>query len=196
MPKPDVSDERIPQILHAAAQMFSQYGIDGTSMAQIAKSADVSKAMIYYYFDSKEALVSALVRNLFDADQAGLDELIESNTPALERMTQYMTDLADLLESNAVLYPIFAEFKARSARSEDVQRIMQAYFSRYVDAFAQIIQQGIDTGHVRPQVDPEKAALALTALVEGCIVLRHNLGYPIATLLSTSIETFLEGLAT
>jgi AcrR family transcriptional regulator len=71
VPKPDVSDERIPQILNAAAQMFSQHGIDGASMSQIAKSADVSKAMIYYYFDSKDALVSTLVRNLFDADQAG-----------------------------------------------------------------------------------------------------------------------------
>jgi AcrR family transcriptional regulator len=95
-----------------------------------------------------------------------------------------------------VLYPIFAEFRARSARSEDVQRTMQAYFARYIDAFAQIIQQGIDAGDIRPQVEPEKAALALTALVEGCIVLRHNLGHPIASVINPSLQVLLDGLAT
>ncbi len=194
MPKPDVSEQRIPEILDAAAQVFSEHGIDGASMAQIAKAAGVSKAMIYYYFDGKEALVTALVENLFDADQAGLEALIASDTPALQRLDRYVVDLVDLLESNAVLYPVFAAFKARSARVGEVQRTMGRYFTRYVDAFASIIQQGIDAGQIRA-VEPRVAALTLTAVVEGSILMRHTLGRPLPEVLPPSVSLFLQGLA-
>ena len=111
MPKPDVSDERIPQILNAAIQVFSQRGIDGASMSQIAKAANVSKAMIYYYFESKDAMVEALVHRLFDEDQAELDALIADETPAMERLTLYINGLVELLDANESLYPVLRSSK-------------------------------------------------------------------------------------
>jgi len=103
MPRPDVSDERIPQILDAAAQMFSQHGIDGASMLQIAETADVSKATIYHYFASKDELVVALTRRLFTEDEPILERLIKAQEPAHERLQQYVVDLVRLLEQNQTL---------------------------------------------------------------------------------------------
>lgn len=196
MPRPDVSDERIPQILKAAAQIFSAHGIDGASMAQVARAAGVSKATVYYYFKDKRALVEALVHNLFNADQARLNAIITDDAPALTRIEGYTTDLVALLEEHAELYPIFAEFKARAARMDDLQTIMQVYFSGYTEFFAQLIQQGIDAGHVRGDVKPEDAALTLTALIEGCIVLQHNTTLSLSTLMNTTVKSYLKGLKT
>lgn len=39
------------RILHASIQLFSEKGFDATSVTEIAKSADVTKALIYYYFN-------------------------------------------------------------------------------------------------------------------------------------------------
>ncbi len=57
MSRPDVRDERVPQIIDAAAQVFARDGIDGANMSEIAEAAGVSKATIYHYFASKEDLI-------------------------------------------------------------------------------------------------------------------------------------------
>lgn len=53
--------EREQRILSAAAQLFPHYGYDKTTVSDIAREAGVSKGAIYLHFDSKEALLSALI---------------------------------------------------------------------------------------------------------------------------------------
>ncbi|MGL6234214.1 MAG: TetR/AcrR family transcriptional regulator [Segniliparus sp.] len=54
--------EREVLILDAAALEFSQRGYAGTTLAQVAERADISKPLIHAYFDSKEGLYCACVR--------------------------------------------------------------------------------------------------------------------------------------
>lgn len=53
-----------------AADVFSEHGYDGASMAQLAKACGVSKALIYHYYDSKDAL-------LFDILEHHLSTLLD-----------------------------------------------------------------------------------------------------------------------
>jgi AcrR family transcriptional regulator len=52
---------RCRQVLEAAAVCFAEEGFHGTSMAKLAKSAGMSVGHIYHYFDSKEAIIAAIV---------------------------------------------------------------------------------------------------------------------------------------
>jgi len=196
MPRPDVSDARIPQILNAAAAMFSAHSIDGASMAQIAAAAEVSKATIYHYFDSKDALVEALVRRLFEEDASAIARLVVTDAPAAVRLRDYAADLVTLLERNRTLYPIFAEFKAVAVRRPSIQAVMGDYFAGYLAAFVQIIEQGQARGELHKHADPQAAALALVALIEGCILVAHNMGRPLHEVMSASVGLFLVGLQT
>lgn len=54
------------RIVHAAIQLFSKKGFDATSVTEIAQSANVTKALIYYYFKSKEEILDHLVHSLLD----------------------------------------------------------------------------------------------------------------------------------
>ena len=194
MPRPDVSDERIPQILNAAAAMFAQNSIDGASMAQIAKAANVSKATIYHYFASKDALVEALVRRLFDEDTSEIDQLLQATNSFTERISIYTDSLVNLLEQNKMLYPILAEFKAMPMRRPAIQTIIQGYFEGYVQTFTQFVVDGQETGEVRADIVPDEAALALVALIEGCILLAQSLEQPLNHIMDVSMETMLNGL--
>jgi AcrR family transcriptional regulator len=49
------------RILEAALKLFSEQGFNGTSVKEIAAEADVSKALIYYNFESKEAILLELL---------------------------------------------------------------------------------------------------------------------------------------
>ena len=49
------------QLLNAAAALFAQQGIAGTSLSSIAKRARLTPAMVHYYFEDREALLNAVV---------------------------------------------------------------------------------------------------------------------------------------
>jgi len=57
----DRSAETRQRILDAALREFSASGFAGARMDRIATAASVNKALIYYYFDSKENLYAAVL---------------------------------------------------------------------------------------------------------------------------------------
>ena len=74
-------DQKRDLILKAAARIFATVGFDRASMAQLARACGISKANIYHYYDSKDALLFDILdnylRNLRDTvlatEMAGLD---------------------------------------------------------------------------------------------------------------------------
>jgi AcrR family transcriptional regulator len=63
MPKNDGEQTR-QKILQIAEQLFADQGFHGTSVAEIAKAADVNKALIYYYFKDKNDIIMSLFRQI------------------------------------------------------------------------------------------------------------------------------------
>jgi TetR/AcrR family transcriptional regulator len=64
-------DGKRKAILHRSAGLFAKHGYDRASMANIAQACGASKALLYHYYDSKEAL-------LFDILHDHLQELIDA----------------------------------------------------------------------------------------------------------------------
>ena len=53
------NDERRASLLDTATRLFGEHGYDALSMAQIAREANISKALLYHYFPSKHKLFEA-----------------------------------------------------------------------------------------------------------------------------------------
>ncbi|EMH4161519.1 HTH-type transcriptional regulator RutR [Pluralibacter gergoviae] len=68
-------------ILGAALATFSQFGIHGTRLEQVAELAGVSKTNLLYYYPSKEALYVAVMRNILDIWLAPLRAFREDFAP-------------------------------------------------------------------------------------------------------------------
>jgi AcrR family transcriptional regulator len=60
------NNETIERILNAAEEEFAEKGVFGARVDQIAKRADVAKALIYYYFNGKEELLKAVIKRTFE----------------------------------------------------------------------------------------------------------------------------------
>lgn len=67
------------RILNASIQLFSQKGYDGTRVSEIAEVANVTKALIYYYFKSKEEILDHLVHSLLENATAITMDFIHTN---------------------------------------------------------------------------------------------------------------------
>ncbi|MGH2343200.1 TetR/AcrR family transcriptional regulator [Segnochrobactraceae bacterium EtOH-i3] len=64
-------EEKQHSILASAAAVFAEQGMEKASMSQIASHSHVSKALLYHYYPSKDALIFAIIRtHLEDLDAA------------------------------------------------------------------------------------------------------------------------------
>lgn len=88
------------KILESAYEVFIQNGVNGTGIKEIAGKAEVNKAMLYYYFDSKEHLFTEVFRRA--VEESGLKSLEvmgNSETSLFEKIKAYIDALVDQLLS-------------------------------------------------------------------------------------------------
>ncbi|WP_419571119.1 TetR/AcrR family transcriptional regulator [Rheinheimera sp.] len=58
---PQLAEARRAQVINAASDSFRRKGYHGAGMAEISKTAGMSAGHIYNYFDSKEAIIEAII---------------------------------------------------------------------------------------------------------------------------------------
>lgn len=80
--KRELKQDASQKILNAALNEFSTYGLSGARMERIAKAANVNKAMIFYYFSSKENLYEVVIRKVFSSVYPKMVELISLHPTA------------------------------------------------------------------------------------------------------------------
>jgi AcrR family transcriptional regulator len=78
------------QIIAAAIELFSQHGISGVTVDQIAEAADVGKGTIYNYFQTKEDIVVAFMTAFEGKVQAKLRDVGTSRSPLAEVLTEFI----------------------------------------------------------------------------------------------------------
>lgn len=135
---------RSAEILHAAAVLIRQKGIEKVSIEEIAKEAGVAKGTFYLYFQSKadilSSLANGLVSRMVERAQAAIaqsnDNALDSFVMALaaiksvEGEDQFLADALNLPENLELheranvalvrqLAPVFAELIERGCRSGD-----------------------------------------------------------------------------
>src|ERR1700722_21030670 len=76
------SKETLPTILNAAGRIFAKSGLAGARTDTIAAAAGVNKALLYYYFKSKEGLYEAVVEDHFRAFNREALEGLNATGPA------------------------------------------------------------------------------------------------------------------
>jgi AcrR family transcriptional regulator len=101
-PRPDQSDTR-QRILDVALDLFTEQGYDGTSLREIAERLGVTKAALYYHFESKEDILLALHMRLHEF---GRDALIRmsSEPVTLELWAELLDDLVDQMLTQRHLF--------------------------------------------------------------------------------------------
>src|SRR6202165_5210172 len=85
--RPDQSREAI---LHAAVEEFANEGVAGARTDAIARAAQVNKALMYYYFEDKEALYGAVLDNAFSGMKAKVFEVLDSDLPPRKKILAYV----------------------------------------------------------------------------------------------------------
>ena len=158
------------KILRAATSVFAEKGFEAASMDDIVQASGVSKGGIYWHFKSKDEMIAAVFRELFEQEIEQMAALVVAGGSASDRLAHIMrASVADVQALDAEL-PFTLEIYAQAARQEALGEVLQAYFSRYHAMLTELVAQGVAQGEFRP-VDPADTALTLMSLFEGLLLL-------------------------
>jgi AcrR family transcriptional regulator len=194
-PRPDVSEERKNQIIAAATKVFTERGFAEARMDDIVAESGLSKGALYWYFDSKDAIIVAILDRVFDWEAAHLDEILDREASAELKLERFVDVTLQDLKKMKPLMPIFFDFWSLSVRNKNINKAIKRYYQNFIDIVEPIIELGIQRGEFRI-VDVRESALAIGALFEGTILF-YAYFYDILNLetqFRTGLELILEGL--
>lgn len=122
-PESDRAAQRRHQVLDAAAICFRNHGFHGASMAQISKTAGMSPGHIYHYFDSKEAIIAAIVDRDLE-EMMEWTEIFYSSDDILQSMVDGVSCGVEA-NTNPECAALMLEIMAESARNPQIAATVQ-----------------------------------------------------------------------
>ncbi|MBC3776599.1 TetR/AcrR family transcriptional regulator [Pseudomonas sp. SWRI99] len=178
-PRGPVDHDIRDQIVAAANEHFSQYGYAKTTVSDLAKAIGFSKAYIYKFFDSKQAIGEAICANCLAQIVAAVEQAInEENLTPTERFRRLVKTViatgVDLFFNDRKLYDIAAF--AAGENWPSAQRY-DAQIKRFI---TDILREGREAGEFERKTPLDETVesihLALRPFVNP-LLLQHNLDF-------------------
>lgn len=135
------------KILTAAKTIFVKYGLYGARMQDIADTAGINKALLHYYFRSKEKLFNKVFDGALVKYFQQMDVFCDSSLPIQDQINKYIDNLVDFYEE----YPQMSMFiiKEMSINPEMFkQKVAVAKQTKGV-SFINILENAIAKGEIK-----------------------------------------------
>ena len=158
---------RREEILRATVDEVIERGFASTRVADVAARLGISTGLVFYHFDSKEALLSQAFGYAAERDLERLDALAQGRGSAARRLGRILA-LYGPDESGAA-WPLWIDAWATSLRSPEMAEVSRRLDLRWKDTVAEIVRQGVASGEMTC-ADPAAAAWRLTAMLDGLAV--------------------------
>jgi len=159
--KPSGSSSTRERVLQAADRLWSDRGVRGASLEDIAREASVTKPTVYYYFADKNALLTAVICSVLEEHGGGLRTATRRGTRARDRLASTLAYLVGarcsgprLLRDGGVSLTVDQTSQARSA-----------FFPHFFSPVQQVLDEGVRSGELR-QLDTAFATQALFNLLD------------------------------
>lgn len=144
-------------IKNVAIELFANDGYHATSIAKIAKTADISKGLIYTYFESKEALIKEIIWE-------GLDSIInvfDTDTPLTQdKFIKYIDDIFTQLKTNTHFWKLYFSILIQPA-------VMLLVQDKFMDLIMPFINTLVNYYQSKGVDNPMAHARLLGAVLDG-----------------------------
>jgi AcrR family transcriptional regulator len=157
------------KIITSAVELFNEIGYPATGLGDIIERAEMTKGALYYHFDSKETLATAIIEEGSARLVAAFSSITASSAPALENIIHGVFVVADLLSTDQLarsgtqLLRAFGEFNEAAART----------YGGWVAEMTERTRQAIDEGDLRDDLEPLAVAETIVGLMLGVELLAN-----------------------
>ncbi|SMX29090.1 HTH-type transcriptional regulator RutR [Pelagimonas phthalicica] len=157
-----IQREKREAIFEAALDVFSENGLRGATLDQIAARAGLSKPNVIYYFQGKEAIYTELLESLLDIWIAPLIELSDSDDPVEELLT-YVRRKLDMSRDMPRQSRLFATEMIQNA--PHINDVISGSLRDLVDEKARLIKGWMKAGKIAKS-DPHHLIFSIWAVTQ------------------------------
>jgi len=152
--------ERKKAILEAAFALIADQGIQELTIKNLAKAIRTSEPAIYRHFDSKAAILSAIVDEIIAVRNAAWHQAVSERRTAKEKLVDFFSRQALSFESfPSLVIILFPDMLFR--QDPDLLERIRAMIEETNDHIRELLKAGIEEGSFRKDLDCDNLSLLL-----------------------------------
>ena len=151
-------------IIEASGTVFSRFGYKKTTMEDIAKTFDMGKSSLYYYFNSKEEIFKAVVVYEAELLKKELRTVLTTTQNPRRRLKNYILVRMQTLRKLSNYYN--AVFSEDLSHFDFIEKIRQKYDSEEIQTLKWILDEGTKMEVFKVE-NTELAATAISTAMKG-----------------------------
>jgi TetR/AcrR family transcriptional regulator len=149
------------EILIAAKEIFHQKGMAGARMQEIADKAQINKALLHYYFRSKQLLFEAVFKSAFSLLAPQLQKVLNDDSDLFEKIKNFTENYISFV----IKHPYIPNFVIQELNTnpEFVNKLKSETNFPSIDKFKLQVNDAIKQGVIRP-IEAEQLFINIIAL--------------------------------
>jgi AcrR family transcriptional regulator len=165
--KPEAVAAKRKEILDATQRLVFTKGFEEMSIQDILDEVRISSGAFHHYFDSRQALLEALIERIRqESEQPLLPIIHDPNLTAIEKLQVFFDTLDRLRIAHKVDVVELAQIWYTDSNAIVRQKVDEAIFAQRSPLLTEIVQQGVQEGSFTIPY-PEKAGEILLSLLQG-----------------------------
>jgi AcrR family transcriptional regulator len=157
---------RREQILSTTVELLDRLGLAATRVADVAKALDVSPALVFYHFGTKDDLVAEAFAHAVERDLHRLEKAAAGDDP-VERLRRVLRLYGPT--GRATGWRIWIDAWAVALRDPHIRKLLKRLDHRWQDILRGVVDDGV-AAKVFTCPDPAGTVARLSALVDGLSV--------------------------
>ncbi len=149
-------------ILEAAKDIFQHKGMDGARMQEIADKAGINKAMLHYYFRSKQKLFEAVFKSALNSMAPIIIKIIDNDDHLFDKIRNFTNKYISFISKHTYM-PLFL-INELNRNPEIIKKVLSDKFDNSIEIkLENQIQELIKKNDIKP-VEPEQLLLDIISL--------------------------------
>lgn len=165
----DTGDSVRQRLLDALVRITAEQGLDRVSIRQVATEAGVSIGAVQYYCRSKDEMLRMTFEYVTERI-TGRATAIEKTGPVGSVLRRGLLEFLPLDASRQVEARVYLAFAARAAVAPNLARVQHDMMAGLRARCAQAFRLAQERGQARADLDPDLAAAATAAMVDGLLL--------------------------
>lgn len=160
------------KIFEAAKDVFTEKGFDGARMEEISKKAGINKALLHYYYRTKEKLFGAIFDKVMGDFISGVIERMYNNDPLFVKIEYFVEAYLKMIMKNPHI-PMFIinELNRNPERVVSIFKMTPIAKNNLFEKFRDLINSEIEKGTIKPIV-PEHLIVNILSMTIFPVVAR------------------------
>lgn len=195
-------DDRPAEIISAAYEVFAEKGFAAAKLDEIAARAGVSKGALYLYFETKQDIFAAVVKDAVGPNIGAIEQAVLAFPGSFAELVRMMMGRVALLATSSPIGKVIKLVVAESGNFPEVARIWHDdVIARALGLLAKLVAQAQERGEVRPG-DARAYAVSLVSPMLVGVIFRETFvpvgakPFDIPALMQQHLDTVLPGMLT